>query len=1026
MVIDITTDTIEKIDIGRQYENHVVDVTFDYTDWAEEFGEGTLRLLVMRRGDEVPYSPELEVDGTTATWHVSSLDTEIRGVGKIECTYVVDDQVKKSAVARTSVKAGIYGNGEPRDPFEAFLDALEELAETTQEYGEAAVEAKDTAVASAQSASADAQSTAEDVETVRGLVQGSQSHLGVLESRMDTFASLPAGSTSGNAELADIRVADGGTTYPTAGDAVRGQFSNLKSDLNTIKKSVFDATTDMSVVGKIIRSSDGQWVGNANYVISGWFKVNAGDIIKYKSDVAVSGAIIGLYSGTNPVTDFEGALAEGTGSISEGTVTVTQSGYVAFCCNKASVGSAYLYFNNNLALQIHDLTKDVSDIEDKVEANSEAIEHHSKELMFFGDDILSTDGLLIRKSDGQFVANANYAISDFIEVKSGDVLNYKTDIPTSGSGLSLYSTKSASSFISNLVTVESSAVVSGSVTIEQNGYVVFCCNKGSTANSYLYFSDSISGSVQKLNTEINNMQTAIGGKVNKPASDGTNGQILKTNGDGTTEWIDSADVTDIEEAVDEWLNAHPEKTTTVEDRSITSEKIASGSFIAGGTGNVIRDVAVRDSDSKDSHAEGYKNIAQEWYDHAEGCGCIVDGKISHVEGNACICTANDAHAEGNRTVAGRRYYHKSDGSYLTKGSEDAGDSLGVLNYVIVPDSYGDVTTFFPNAFIDNVETRYGTGAQIDVKGNVYAGAPYNFVPAVWNGDTVVTPNDLRWAMHSICILRGTAENHIVFVNIAKAVYTSGSGTKIYYYGNSPYANYLGIYSSYAPRLLKAGNGTHAEGFFTSAWGTGSHSEGQSTDAWGDASHTEGIGSVAIGDASHAQGLYTKADGIGSDASGKESKASRPFQKAHSSGMIASVGDNQACEIIITKRCPNAGWHNVPLITNVENGKSYLLETMVVGKQSAGSAGSIGDTFGYKFTALINVKSDGTYEAIGTPERTLISRSSGMDGDGLSSGVRLSWYNGIYPDDRSLCLRMDSIANATFYVTCHTKWVELAV
>lgn len=45
--------------------------------------------------------------------------------------------------------------------------------------------------------------------------------ISVLEGRMDGFSSLPSGSTSGNAELLDIRTNFLGETYPTAGDAVR-------------------------------------------------------------------------------------------------------------------------------------------------------------------------------------------------------------------------------------------------------------------------------------------------------------------------------------------------------------------------------------------------------------------------------------------------------------------------------------------------------------------------------------------------------------------------------------------------------------------------------------------------------------------------------------------------------------------------------------------------------------------------------------------------------------------------------------
>lgn len=52
-----------------------------------------------------------------------------------------------------------------------------------------------------------------------------------LSNRMNTFTSLSEGSTTGDAELKDIRVGANGVTYPNAGDAVRGQYSQLKEDL---------------------------------------------------------------------------------------------------------------------------------------------------------------------------------------------------------------------------------------------------------------------------------------------------------------------------------------------------------------------------------------------------------------------------------------------------------------------------------------------------------------------------------------------------------------------------------------------------------------------------------------------------------------------------------------------------------------------------------------------------------------------------------------------------------------------------
>lgn len=63
------------------------------------------------------------------------------------------------------------------------------------------------------------------------IVNEQNEKINVLKVRMDTFASLPDGSTAGDAELQDIRVSYNGTIYPSAGDAVRGQASDLNSDL---------------------------------------------------------------------------------------------------------------------------------------------------------------------------------------------------------------------------------------------------------------------------------------------------------------------------------------------------------------------------------------------------------------------------------------------------------------------------------------------------------------------------------------------------------------------------------------------------------------------------------------------------------------------------------------------------------------------------------------------------------------------------------------------------------------------------
>lgn len=106
--------------------------------------------------------------------------------------------------------------------------------------------------------------------------------LEVLEGRMDKFASLPAGSTSGNAELLDIRVGANGVTYNSAGVAVRTQFDDANDKIDRLNETVYGETAVSFnyTSGYFIRSNGVKTQGE-DYGYSDPIAVKAGDIVDF-------------------------------------------------------------------------------------------------------------------------------------------------------------------------------------------------------------------------------------------------------------------------------------------------------------------------------------------------------------------------------------------------------------------------------------------------------------------------------------------------------------------------------------------------------------------------------------------------------------------------------------------------------------------------------------------------------------------------------------------------------------------------
>lgn len=137
-----------------------------------------------------------------------------------------------------------------------------EYAEQAKASEEAAAESEANAKTSEDNAEAFSLSAEASKNAADDIVENTIDQINLLQSRVDNI--IPQGTqTEGNTELLDIRVAYDGTTYSSAGDAVRGQASGLNDKIiqvtdNTSNIFFFTNKTNRTVsdVSMIFESDD--------------------------------------------------------------------------------------------------------------------------------------------------------------------------------------------------------------------------------------------------------------------------------------------------------------------------------------------------------------------------------------------------------------------------------------------------------------------------------------------------------------------------------------------------------------------------------------------------------------------------------------------------------------------------------------------------------------------------------------------------------------------------------------------------
>lgn len=187
------------IPLGRQGENLARTIYFELSELISNYGEGTATLVCLRPSDTAPYVCSVTRDGVMLSWSPTDTDTAFAGAGKCELRWSVGDVLAKSIVYNTTISASITGAEEMPDRYQAWY---EQLLAQIQAY---------------------------TIATQR---------IDVLNARVDSFVALEDGSTTGDAELVDIRIGADGTQYETAGEAVRTQISDVREDIAGLQEEL--------------------------------------------------------------------------------------------------------------------------------------------------------------------------------------------------------------------------------------------------------------------------------------------------------------------------------------------------------------------------------------------------------------------------------------------------------------------------------------------------------------------------------------------------------------------------------------------------------------------------------------------------------------------------------------------------------------------------------------------------------------------------------------------------------------------
>ena len=371
-----------------------------------------------------------------------------------------------------------------------------------------------------------------------------QKEIATERARIDQLTKMGEGSTTGDSELADIRVGNEGATYSNAGNAVRFQtkdvpavLDNLQSpyvDISLLEQGSLNNTGSEIASSKVLRSIEFRWNKDGGITAPTGYEIA---IANYAMQADESGQMLQVYQS---VTDYAGGwkrTSKADGDTEFRRLLIKRSDGADISAEDLRGKIATNVPGLRAMDVLESLKKDVGDMSNDTKTLLNDAKQMKEDL---ADTNIYSDLLKeIVWHDGTFIANsgveielAGYSKSEPMKINGGTKIKYKAQ--GYEKNVAMISQYKEEKYIP-LVISRTSELEEYEYTVDENGYYVFSALK--TSIEYVKTVAVIDKTMPSIASETvkeNNNEHGIEANVNITGTQGSyvahNGAVVELNG----------------------------------------------------------------------------------------------------------------------------------------------------------------------------------------------------------------------------------------------------------------------------------------------------------------------------------------------------------------------------------------------------------------------------------------------------------------------------------------------------------------